>query len=85
MLLDPNSTCPTCTKTLDAFTSADLDDARPKPSDVSVCAYCGELLEYQSDLTLQKLTAEKQRQLYKEDSRAFFRLVRAQRYVKCGF
>lgn len=38
--------CPACGTLLDAAMSAALDDARPTPGDVTVCAYCASLLVF---------------------------------------
>lgn len=53
-----NAKCPTCGKALDAQTRADGAQAAPSPGDVSICFYCGELLEF-GDRDLVKLTDEK--------------------------
>lgn len=43
--------CPNCKKLLDGFTRLP-DKAKPKPGDISVCLYCGEILEFTDDLQL---------------------------------
>lgn len=47
----PPCKCPTCGHLIDAFTGATLGSLErpvPKPGSVSVCAYCGELLMFDS-------------------------------------
>ena len=51
--------CPQCGKTLDGFTSAALDGARPKPGDVSICFYCATVLEFCGEsLALRRLEGD---------------------------
>lgn len=44
------SLCPRCGKELDA--SSHPQDSQPSPGDISVCAYCCAVLEYDSGLKL---------------------------------
>lgn len=53
--LDTQAKCPACQKKADGFTSVG-HDCKPKHGDLSVCYYCGEMLRYQEDLSLKKLT-----------------------------
>lgn len=47
------SYCPFCKKKLDAATDFDADCLTPKPGDLSVCIYCGNILKFCEDLSLQ--------------------------------
>lgn len=53
----PETHCPCCEEMLDAVTSLDADGA-PEPGDVSLCAYCGEILQFDEDMQLTKVTEE---------------------------
>lgn len=46
-----NLRCPQCNTRLSASTNADGATESPKPGDISICAQCLELLEYQTDMT----------------------------------
>ena len=46
--------CPACNKGLDCASSLDPDEV-PRPKDISICIYCGTLLQYGNDMTLQLL------------------------------
>lgn len=50
--------CPSCAKPLDASTHPEDDSLRPAEGDVSICAYCGEVLEFCADLSLIKAREE---------------------------
>jgi len=50
------SPCPKCGKMMDAATALGTVDGRapePRPGDVSLCAYCGEILCFDGDVRLQ--------------------------------
>ena len=47
--------CPTCGSQLDAATGLNDPEQLPSKGDVSLCAYCGELLEYSDNLVLIKM------------------------------
>lgn len=49
--LDNRPTCPNCSKTLDGFTDPSGKNI-PKPEDASICAYCGEMAEFDKDMEL---------------------------------
>jgi len=51
----PLTFCPTCHQKLDAATEVFGESEQPKAGDVSVCLYCGELLEYDESLRVRKL------------------------------
>jgi hypothetical protein len=46
--------CPACLKTLDGATDL-KGQATPKPDDLSVCVYCGQINVFQTDLTLRAM------------------------------
>jgi hypothetical protein len=46
--------CPACLKSNDGATSM-REDATPKPDDLSVCIYCGQVNVFQTDLTLRAM------------------------------
>jgi hypothetical protein len=50
------SKCTNCGKMLDGATSSDADETSPEPGNITICLYCGELMRYENDLTLGKLT-----------------------------
>jgi len=47
-------TCPTCAKLLDAATAIDGEGNSPRTGDLSVCLYCGEIIEFGDDMELIK-------------------------------
>lgn len=48
--------CCACNKLIDAATSADGDSEPPGPGDITICVYCGEVLEYQDNMDIAKLS-----------------------------
>ncbi len=48
--------CPACMKSLTGATS--FDDATPSPGDLSICVYCMNVLQFQTDLTVRSLRAD---------------------------
>lgn len=61
--LNPQTLCPTCGNLLDGATCPTEEDASPSEGDLSICLYCGTMLEFQADLTLCKLSDEKYAEL----------------------
>lgn len=55
--LDSKPECPTCHKLLDGF-SAYYDHEQPKPDDVTICAYCRDVLQFTNGMTLRKANPE---------------------------
>ncbi len=48
--------CPTCETLLDATTAMNADaNTRPAAGDVTLCAYCGELCEFDSETRMHKI------------------------------
>ena len=43
--------CPTCNKLLDGFNSMEKGE-KPKPGDLTICAYCSEVLQFTDDMHL---------------------------------
>lgn len=50
--------CPVCDNPLTAATGVDTD-AKPEEGDISICFGCGEILTFNADLTLSKISEEK--------------------------
>lgn len=71
------SRCPECKKTLDAASGIDTDDS-PTPGSVSVCHYCGTLLEFSPKL---KLCRMKDDTLLDLDDSTRIMLLRVQRGI----
>ncbi len=53
----PRGDCLNCGKELNAAFGTDTDDA-PSLGDVSICLYCGNVMEFGADLTRVEATAE---------------------------
>jgi len=53
----PESHCPECDELLDGAISLD-DPVGPQPGDVSICAYCGELLMFVEGMQLERMPPE---------------------------
>lgn len=70
------SKCPTCAANLSAATTMDDPTAVPSVGDVSVCLYCGEVLEFTEDMSLKKIDIET---LVEAD---FVQLSQIQRFVR---
>ena len=45
--------CPGCSKKLDAVTEIPKGNYKPRPGDISICFYCGQILVFDFDLKLQ--------------------------------
>jgi NAD-dependent SIR2 family protein deacetylase len=58
--------CKTCEHILDANEALD-GDRQPKEKDISVCAYCGTISEFDADLNLRALSDEECQELRKND------------------
>lgn len=74
-----NDACPKCGAFLEMATSIDDSKERPKPGDLSVCIYCGEVLEFGPDMVVSSISEEKWWKLG-VDVRA--NLILAQAFVK---
>jgi hypothetical protein len=55
--LDNVPFCPSCDSKLDGFAYLEDDDRRPSRGDISVCAYCAEILVFCKGLNLKRATA----------------------------
>lgn len=60
----PTPRCPNCGTTLDGVTGTAIGGEMPEPAefipgpgDISMCCYCGELLQFQPDMTSARLPA----------------------------
>lgn len=49
--------CPHCETTLDGFTDP-TGNRVPEPEDVTMCLYCGEILQFDSDMKLKPIPEE---------------------------
>lgn len=49
----PATACPNCGKVLDAATSYQGDEFRPRPTDITVCIWCASVLQFSEGMTLQ--------------------------------
>lgn len=56
-LLPSKPECPHCKKTLDGFTDP-VGDRVPKPEDVTMCLYCGEILQFDERMKLKPIPEE---------------------------
>jgi hypothetical protein len=74
----PECHCPNCDRKLSAASSP-KELALPKPGDISVCVYCGELLEYDSDLHSIRLSAATRAKLKRNQPDKWQMLVDYQR------
>lgn len=62
----PACACPKCRHTLDAATDPE-GIAAPKPNDVSVCIWCGEILQFDENLKLSSATQAVLEELSRND------------------
>jgi NMD protein affecting ribosome stability and mRNA decay len=75
------SLCPQCDYQLTAATIAHGDEALPEKGDASVCLNCGQLLIYESDLTLRRARVEELRELM-QDADAWATIEKAQIIIR---
>lgn len=71
MRLEENR-CPNCDSLIDGVRelSSGEQDGTPSPGDVSICAYCGEVLEFDKNLKSIKVTDQALSQLSSDDRAA---------------
>ena len=62
---NPDARCTQCRKQLDGATGF-RDGAKPKEGDLSICAYCGNQMRFNADLTLRTMTDEDRKTLPKQ-------------------
>ncbi len=55
MILTPETSCPYCNHKVDALSSVGGNERNPKKGDLTVCLYCGELLQLNAELLVGKL------------------------------
>ena len=55
--LETRPHCPTCKKLLDGFIAVDHEHI-PKPGDLSICAYCSEVLQFTEDMSFKQASVE---------------------------
>ena len=68
--------CKSCKKDLDAHSGIDTDRS-PEPGDLSVCAYCGAISEFDEGLNLKPLSDEELLVIAAEDRESFDTLMKA--------
>ena len=66
-------TCPTCGGVLNAATGAG-HDAIPVEGDITICSYCGEILNFGERLKLYKISSEKLKEI-KYESPEDYKLI----------
>jgi hypothetical protein len=57
----PGVRCPQCGELADAYTSMCNPDHTPDEGDVSMCWSCGQILRFNGDLSLRKITEDELR------------------------
>jgi DNA-directed RNA polymerase subunit RPC12/RpoP len=74
------SVCPHCGYKMNASTTADIDcDAKPEPGDVSLCAECGAINQFDDNLRVIAMPREKQKEVL--DSEIGDTIRRAQLFI----
>jgi len=73
-----DNTCPCCSRDINAASSID-GDHRPEPGDVSICGYCGAILEFNTDLSLKVASTDTLREVPDE---ALTHLLRIQKLIE---
>lgn len=74
--------CPVCDTKLDGATCVDGDDEIiPQAGDVSVCMYCGTILEYEDGLFVHEISDKKLEQIKIEDYSTYSLLLRIQQEI----
>lgn len=58
VIVTPKTTCPACNKELERTTHSSGTRQEPCEGDISVCIGCGNLMEFNADLTLRNTTME---------------------------
>ena len=74
--------CPTCNRTLDGATCVDNEDILPKIGDLSVCMYCGTILEYEDGLFLHAISDESLESLKITDPPTYNLLIRTHNLIR---
>lgn len=75
--LDHDNPCPSCDANNDGTTGVTDIDAKPTPGDLSVCAYCHTMLQFDENLQSQILTPEEYVDLPLETRRELDSAVKA--------
>lgn len=52
----PQHGCPVCQRSIDAASDV-RGDARPNPGDITICAYCASILEFDDEMRPQQASA----------------------------
>lgn len=69
--------CPHCKQKLDAASGLQGDKDIPGPGDLSICLYCGTILEYEEGFFLHVATDERLSALNMEDPEVYHLLIEA--------
>lgn len=73
--------CPTCNTSLNAATGVDTD-AKPENGDISICFGCGEILTFNDDLTLSKISEKMLTEIQSEAPDTYLSIKRMSRLFK---
>lgn len=74
--------CPFCGTLLDGAVCVTDEDCMPQEGDITICAYCGEILIYEEGLFLRKLEDEEFDALRITDEYHYLFLKELHKYVK---
>lgn len=80
-LENKNVKCPTCGSKLDASTCITDKDILPEKGDLSICVYCGTLLEYEDNQFVHELSEDSLYILKITDPEIYFTLLTARREI----
>ena len=76
----PGMVCPTCGSSLDKAGSPNCNGASPRPGDITLCVYCGEIGKFDFALQMQKLNEEELTELKEEYTETFVMVKPAQEH-----
>ena len=74
--------CPTCGCVLDAASAADLSPTMPEAGDISICIQCGEILQFDKHMKLNKISEAELNRIASIDARTYFDAIKAQGIAK---
>lgn len=75
------SRCPQCNYKLTGASIIYGEDQKPEAGDFSVCLNCGQILVFDADLTLRKMSADKIRELM-TDKEAWDTIEQTQMFIR---
>lgn len=76
------SPCPNCEKVLDEASDPTGLRPKPEPGDITICIYCAQVCEFDSELNLIKLRPEVEKSLNPEEKLAMDTYVAAIKLMK---